>query len=86
MKYIITRHKSPVIFSEAESHNDMAEVVGAISAGFVDIRIKPVVPQELGDDTMELTVHCYGASHTLGGLASRGEEDARLIKTMLNRY
>ena len=38
MKYIITHNNSPIIFSEAEVHSEVArEVGGAKSAGFVQI-------------------------------------------------
>jgi hypothetical protein len=69
MKYIITRNGSPVIFSEAEKHSDVARSIGAKSAGFVHIN---------GNE-----VKCYGESMSLNLKPS--EDDERIIRGMLDR-
>ena len=75
LKYIITRNNSPVLFSEAESHNEVASRVGAISAGFVDIEYLKA------HDVY--AVDCYGSSISLGMNSSKG--DSVKIAQMLNK-
>jgi hypothetical protein len=85
MKYIITSHHSPILFSEAESHSDIARGHSPISAGFVNVSVDNGYPDDnVGEG--ELKVYCYGSSTTLNGLQSRPEKDAELIKAMILRY
>lgn len=83
MKYIITTHGSPILFSEAIGHDEMARKFrGATSAGFVSITAEGIGNGETVQ--AELQVHCYGRSVSLG--IGRSPKDRTAIENMLLGY
>jgi hypothetical protein len=76
MKYVIFRRSGTniaVLFGGVLEHSAIRELGTPISAGFVSLS---------QDDIGDWYVKCSGSSVSLG-IASRGEEDARLIKMQL---
>lgn len=76
LKYIISNNRVPILFSEGESHSDVARGVGAMSAGFVNV----------GWDSAKsrFIAECYGESITLHIKSAEGDSDK--VDRMLNYY
>lgn len=73
-KYIIVERVLPIVFNSSIEHADEAANREVKSAGFCNIYT---------DESGEIQVKCWGESTSLGGLKSRPEIDAKLIKNML---
>lgn len=83
MKYLIIKKRGlelPVIFSEIESHDEVAKKLNVfsdtelVSAGFCRFEM-----DENGDGTAALSVRCWGKSVSLG-IQSRPEDDYLIYK------
>lgn len=72
-KYIMIDRRKPVVFSPAIEHKDEANGRKVTSAGFCRIELTGA----------GIVVTCWGESNSLGGLQSKPEIDARMIKMML---
>ena len=72
-KYIITKNKDIIVFSETIQHSDFRKWE-PISAGFITFGVN-----EYGD----VTCSCHGRSVSLG-LDSRPEEDTFIARLQLN--
>jgi hypothetical protein len=68
VKYIIGPY-GPIIFDECYTHANMAGGMSIISAGFCFLE--------------DGKFHCYGKSTSLG-IASRPEEDSRILNKMFD--
>ena len=81
MKYLIIKKHGlelPVIFSEIESHDEVANKLNVlsdlVSAGFCRFEM-----DENGDGTAALSVRCWGKSVSLG-IQSRPEDEFLIYK------
>ena len=79
MKYIIFDKMSPVIFSNALTHSDVARGLREkpTSAGFVTL-----VPLSIDGGYVNATVH--GESISIG-IKSNGDEDEKIIERFINK-
>jgi hypothetical protein len=82
LKYIIDNYKNFVIFSDGNSHKDIAKgfYFKPLSAGFctIDIGYKT---EEDGWEKRVINIHCFGESISLG-LKSK-EEDEKIINSLI---
>lgn len=84
IKYIIIDGIKPRLFSDAETHKELARGQVVTSAGFCDFH-QTQDRDPLGDNYRQFNwvVSCYGKSESLG-IASNPINDAAIIKRMLD--
>lgn len=74
MKYVITKQRDILLFSEWINHSSVHMAINVKSAGFVDLQI-------LGG---KVEARCFGESVSLGFIKSNPVEDNKLISDWLN--
>lgn len=81
MKYIICDNRNVAIFSEVNTHREMAsKMYGKVtSAGFCTLGTAIVI--ETGRSVLK--VHCWGSSVSLG-IGNNGEVDEKIIERELS--
>lgn len=85
LKYILDKYGNFAIFSDGNSHSDMAKGFHfkPVSAGFCTIAVRYKATEDYFDDIKEIVnVHCFGESISLG-LKSK-EEDENIINKKIN--
>lgn len=84
LKYIIDNYKNFVIFSDGNSHEDMAKgfYFKPVSAGFCTIDVDYETGEENNQyEKLIVNIHCFGESISLG-LKSK-EEDEKIINSLI---
>lgn len=87
LKYILDEYGNFAIFSDVNTHSDMAKgfYKKPISAGFCTIAVGYYyINNNKEEEKQNINVHCFGESISLG-LESR-EEDEKIINNKLNNY